>query len=68
MNQLEKLTEKLEEKYGFTMSKKEVMEVMKVSLSTLKVMENKKEIIRLNTCGKIKYLTERVAQTILQEE
>jgi|SaaInlStandDraft_4_1057021.scaffolds.fasta_scaffold02531_11 predicted site-specific integrase-resolvase len=65
---MEELAIKLEAKYGLVMTRKEVMEAMKVSNSTVKRFEDRGWIVRVPNQGKIiRFSCENVAKLMIGE-
>lgn len=59
------LEEKLEEKYGFVMTRKQAMKELLISLSTIKRMEANGTLIPMKNVGKtVKFRTETIAKFI----
>ena len=62
---LESLVKRLEEKYSFTLTRKEVMEVLNISRSTIKRWEKTGELKPISNIHKpIIYSTEYIARVI----
>ena len=63
---MEELALKLETKYGLIMTRKEVMDAMKVSLSTVRRFEDRGWLLRIPQQGKIiRFSCETVAKLMI---
>lgn len=63
---MEELTLKLEAKYGLIMTRKEVMDALKVSISTVRRFEDKGQLLRIPHQGKIiRFSCETVAKLMV---
>ncbi len=63
---MEELAKKLEEKYGFVLTRKEAREAMKVSASTIKRMETKGKIVSIVDDSRVvKFTPQEVARVML---
>jgi len=63
---MEELVSKLEEKYGLMLTRKDVMDIMKVSNNTTKRMEIAGKIVRVPNQGRlVRFSAENVAKLMM---
>jgi len=56
--------ERLEDKYGFVLVKKDVQEILKISESTLDLMRKRGEIKFTKVGGQVRFSTETIANIL----